>query len=114
MFLLLEKFESFYKGFDIYFDSLKRLDKINIFYGFITDNETLRVLYAASDIFVEPTIYRNAFNKILAEAMASSTPVVCFNTVSQKDIVDHKVTVYTARPLDAKDCRDGIEYSKLQ
>lgn len=125
-----QNFEYFYKGFDIYLDALGKLDKNKYFlcffgnldtnlikplgfeyksFGFVTDNNSLRLLYSASNVFVGPS-KMDAFNKTLAESMACATPVVCFDVSGQKDVVDHKVSGYKAKPFDTKDLEDGIEW----
>lgn len=119
-----------YKGFDKYLDAVRRLDSSRYYliffgrldenivesigfeyknFGFLQDAISLRILYSASDVFVAPSTI-DAFGKTLAESMACGTPVVCFDAAGPKDIVDHKVNGYKARPFDAADLADGIEY----
>ena len=52
----------------------------------------------------------DAFGKTLAEAMACGTPVVCFDATGPKDIVDHQVNGYRAKPFDPADIACGIEW----
>lgn len=119
-----------FKGFDKYLEAVRRLDSSKYYlvffgrldenivesigfeykvFGFLQDAISLRILYSASDVFVAPSII-DAFGKTLAESMACGTPVVCFDAAGPKDIVDHKVNGYKARPFDAADLADGIEY----
>lgn len=77
--------------------------------GFVTDDERLRLAYAASDVFVAPSVME-AFGKSLAEAQACGTPVVCFDATGPRDIVDHRVTGWRARPFEAEDLAAGIRW----
>ena len=60
-------------------------------------------------MFVAPSLM-DAFGKTLAEAMACGTPVVCFDATGPKDIVDHKINGYLAKPFESEDLADGIEW----
>jgi glycosyltransferase involved in cell wall biosynthesis len=117
-----------YKGFDKFIEAIKFLDKEKYFlsffgdcddslienfgfeyksFGFLNDLKLLRLLYSCADIFVAPSI-SDAFGKTIAEAMACGTPVVCFNSSGPKDIVDHKINGYKAKPYEVEDLKDGI------
>ena len=119
-----------YKGFDLFVSALAVLDvralhflffgavskaalnRLGINYtslGFIADEAELREVYSAADVFVAPS-RSEAFGKTLAEAMACQTPVVCFDTSGPKDIVEHKISGYRARPFDASDLAAGIRW----
>lgn len=127
----------FYKGFDLFVDSLNYLDSSNICIytfgkkppvsafstdipvyqlGFLSE-ETLRLAYVSADVFVAPS-RMEAFGKTLAESLSCGTPVVCFDATGPKDIVEHKVTGYKANPFDPYDLARGISYilslSKLE
>jgi glycosyltransferase involved in cell wall biosynthesis len=120
----------FHKGFQKYLDSLVYLDKENILltffgkvdtqlissygfdyrsFGYLNDNISLNLVYAASDVFVAPSI-QESYGKTLAEAQCSGTPVVCFDATGPKDIVDHKITGYRAKPFDVTDLAAGIDW----
>lgn len=77
--------------------------------GFVTDDERLRLAYAAADVFVAPS-RMESFGKSLAEAQACGTPVVCFDATGPRDIVDHRVTGWRARPFEAEDLAEGIRW----
>jgi len=121
---------TFYKGFDKFLQSLSFLDKDQVFIlffgkidknilegigfefkslGFMHDNVSLRLLYSAADVFVAPSIME-AFGKTIAESMACGTPVVCFDATGPKDIVDHKVNGYRAKPFKSEDLGKGINW----
>lgn len=122
--------KDFYKGFDKYLGAINCLDKDKYFlcffgnldksvaeklgfeyrsFGFLYDSLSLRLLYSASNVFVAPSIM-DAFGKTIAESMSCGTPVVCFNATGPKDIVTHKVDGYLAKPYDATDLANGIEW----
>jgi glycosyltransferase involved in cell wall biosynthesis len=77
--------------------------------GFLSDTISLRIVYSAADVFVAPTLM-DSFGKTLAESMACGTPVVCFDATGPKDIVDHQVNGYKAKPYSAEDLATGIKW----
>jgi glycosyltransferase involved in cell wall biosynthesis len=122
--------KDFYKGFSKFQEAVKQLDKskyILLFFGnidkntiekigfeyksfgYLNDNISLRLAYSCADVFVAPSLM-DAFGKTLAEAMACATPVVCFDATGPKDIVDHKINGYKARPYESEDLANGIEW----
>lgn len=122
--------KDFYKGFKKYLEALKYLDSDKIMlcffgkfdekiiegfnfeyksFGYLNDNISLNLVYSAADVFVAPSI-QEAFGKTLAEAQCSGTPVVCFDCTGPKDIVDHKITGYKAKPFQSEDLAFGINW----
>lgn len=77
--------------------------------GFLHDTVSLRLAYSASDVFVAPSLM-DAFGKTLAESMCCHTPVVCFDATGPKDIVNHKLNGYLAKPFDTSDLATGINW----
>lgn len=77
--------------------------------GPVNDLGRLRNVYSSADVFVAPSVMES-FGKTLAEAMACGTPVVCFDATGPKDIVDHLVNGYRAKPLEAADLATGIQW----
>ena len=67
--------------------------------GHLYDDLSLRLLYAAVDVFVIPSRQDNLPNTGL-EAHACGTPVVAFATGGLVDIVDHHNTGALAQPFD--------------
>ena len=78
--------------------------------GYIGDDRHLARLYASADIAVMPSL-QEAFGKTTIEAMACGTPVVAFDSGGPRDIIDHRVDGYLARPLDTDDLARGIAWS---
>ena len=120
-----------YKGFEIFIDSLKYLNKekfhllifgkiwdfnllikSNVKYdylGYIENKKLLRDIYSLADIFIAPSI-QDAFPKTFAEAMLCETPVVCFENNSISDVVRHKKEGYIAKKLSPQDLAKGISW----
>lgn len=118
----------FYKGFDKYLSAIDLLNKNDYFFaffgnlkeslikdlgisyksfGFLNDLISLRLLYSSVDVFVAPSIM-DAFGKTIGESMSCGTPVVCFDSSGPKDIVDHKINGYKAKPYEVEDLKEGI------
>ena len=51
-----------------------------------------------------------SFGQTASESMACGNPVVAFSTTGLKDIVDHKVNGYLAKPFETEDLANGIKY----
>ena len=77
--------------------------------GYIDDGEQLRLLYSAADVFIAPS-RQEAFGKTVAEALSCNTPAVCFKNTGAAEIIEHKVTGYSAEYLSARDLAQGIEW----
>ena len=77
--------------------------------GFLYDDISLRIAYSMADVFVAPSLLE-AFGKTIVEAMGCGTPVVCFDATGPKDLVDHKVSGYKAKPYFSEDLAKGITW----
>lgn len=119
----------FYKGFDLLVDALRNVSAdVDLVHfgaacsdelqklgrrarslGFLADDVLLRLAYSAADVFIAPS-RMEAFGKTLVEAMACGTPVVCFDATGPKDIVEHEITGYKARPFEPSALAHGIEW----
>lgn len=78
-------------------------------FGLVENNTLLNRIYAASDAFLMSST-QEAFGKTIVEALSSGTPVVCFDSSGPKDMVEHKVCGYNARPFDPQDFKTGIDW----
>jgi len=125
-----QRITDFYKGFDLFLKAMQSVQRedvhvltfgqdigsgvsaLNVNHthlGFLSDTLSLRLVYAAADVFVAPSLM-DAFGKTLAEAMACGTPVVCFNATGPRDIVEHLITGYKAKPFEPADLANGIQW----
>jgi glycosyltransferase involved in cell wall biosynthesis len=122
--------DDYYKGFPKFIESLKHLNSDEVYlitfgelgshssidkefecrhFGFVKNDSLLNKIYSAADVFVAPSI-QEAFGKTLAESQCAGTPVVCFDATGPKDLVDHKITGYRAKPFDSGDLAVGINW----
>lgn len=119
------------KGWDVFVETLKTLDKSNYYllifgnfwsqkildvigleyknFGFIDDQNKLNNIYSSSDIFVGSSL-QDAWPKTFAEAMLCGTPVVCFKNTSISEVVDHKKNGYVVENIEPLDLKSGIEW----
>tara|TARA_B100000401_G_scaffold86884_1_gene55288 strand:- start:4516 stop:5742 length:1227 start_codon:yes stop_codon:yes gene_type:complete len=79
------------------------------FMGHFNDELSLRLFYSAIDVLVVPSRVES-FGQTASESMACGNPVVAFDTTGLKDIVDHKVNGYLAKPFETEDLANGIKY----
>lgn len=129
--ICVQNSKAIYKGFDKFLEAVNSLDREKYFLllfgdyndkdikkvwggeyeilGFLYDNISLRLVYSAADVFVAPSVME-AFGKTLVESMACGTPVVCFDATGPREIVDHKINGYKAKPFDTRDLAYGIEW----
>jgi len=82
------------------------VDKHCMFVGYISYEE-LPYLYAASDIFVIPSVIE-AFGLVTIEAMASGKPVIGSSVGGIPDIIVDGVNGFLIRPRDEKEIADRI------
>jgi len=119
------------KGWDIFIESLKKLDKSKYYLlifgnfwshktldkigfeykslGFIDDTKILNSVYSCADLFVASSI-QDGWPKTFAEAMYCKTPVICFSNTSIAEIVNHKINGYVVQNFDSNQLKDGIEW----
>jgi glycosyltransferase involved in cell wall biosynthesis len=77
--------------------------------GWLHDDATLALLYAASDVFVAPSL-QEALGYTVMEAMACGTPCVAFRQGGVPDLIDHGDNGYLARPYEPEDLANGIAW----
>ena len=73
----------------------------------LSDDISLATIYSAADVVVVPS-RQESYSQVTAESIACGTPVVAFNATGPKDIIDHKVNGYLAKPFEAKDLAAGV------
>ena len=77
--------------------------------GLLHDDLSLRLLFAAADLFVIPSRQDNLPNTGL-EAHACGTPVVAFRTGGLVDIVDDHITGALVEPFDSESLAAAIRW----
>jgi glycosyltransferase involved in cell wall biosynthesis len=77
--------------------------------GVLNDKVSLRLLYAAADVTVLPSL-TESFGQMASESLACGTPAVAFNATGFKDIIDHEMNGYLATPYEAEDLGRGIAF----
>ena len=94
------------------FWSQKTLDEVGIEYkslGYINDFKILNAVYSCADLFVASSI-EDGWPKTFAEAMYCETPVICFTKTSIAEIVDHKINGYIVENFDPEKLKSGIDW----
>lgn len=77
--------------------------------GRLYDDVSLRILYAAADVMVVPSLQENLSNAIM-ESLACGTPVVGFGIGGNSDMIEYCKNGYLAKPIDTIDLAYGIEW----
>ena len=79
------------------------------FIGYVSDTNLLVTLYNLADVMVVPSL-TEVFGQAASEALACTTPVVCFKTTGIQEVVDHQVCGYVAKMQDSEDLAQGIRW----
>ncbi|AFZ32188.1 glycosyl transferase group 1 [Gloeocapsa sp. PCC 7428] len=79
------------------------------YFGKLSDEISIALVYAAADVFVAPSIQDNLPNTIM-EALACGTPSVAFNIGGMPDMIEHQKNGYLAQSIDGKDLAQGITW----
>ncbi len=86
--------------------------KINVPFfasGFVHNPLILAQLYNACDCFILPSLIENLPTTCL-ESVCCGVPVTAFDVGGTKDIIEHKINGYLAKPYDVDDLLVGVEY----
>ena len=83
--------------------------RIRIRYLGFLNEEALREVYNAADIYLVPSL-EDSFNYTVAESLSCETPVVAFQTGGIPDILDHKKSGYLAEYKNTEDFARGIRW----
>lgn len=87
-------------------------DAFNIpvhFFGELSDDISLILLYSAADVMVVPSLQENLSLTIM-ESLSCGTPVVAFNIGGNGDMIDHKENGFLAKGFDTDDLANGINW----
>ena len=77
--------------------------------GFLKDQEKLAQYYSLGDLFVFPSVLDTMPNACL-EALASGTPLLCFNISGMPFIADNTVATFVA-PRDVNAMADVVRHT---
>ncbi|BDA70278.1 glycosyl transferase, group 1 [Calothrix sp. PCC 7716] len=77
--------------------------------GSLSDDISLAQVYAASDVFVAPSVQDNLPNTVM-EALACGVPCVGFDIGGMSDMIEHLKNGYLAQPFDIADLSKGISW----
>ena len=77
--------------------------------GYLNDEESLALLYSASDLVIVPS-RQESFSQVCLESISCGTPVVAFDYSGPRDIINHKENGYLAKPYDPQDLANGIDW----
>lgn len=75
--------------------------------GYVEDEERMRQIYQACNLFAMPTLMDNLPNTV-AESMACGVPCVAFSVGGVPQMIDHGVNGYLAKYDDCADLAKGI------
>jgi len=77
--------------------------------GYLTDDETIRNLYNAVDLFVTPSLEENLPNTIM-ESMSCGTPVVGFSIGGIPEMIDHQQNGFLSDYKSAAHLAEGVDW----
>jgi glycosyltransferase involved in cell wall biosynthesis len=78
--------------------------------GYLYDDVSLALLYAAADVTVTPSRQDNLPNTVV-ESLACGTPAVVFDIGGMPDMIDHQINGYLAKPFNTSDLAAGIDWA---
>jgi glycosyltransferase involved in cell wall biosynthesis len=77
--------------------------------GELKDDISLSIVYSAADVTIVPSM-QESFGQTASESFSCGTPVVAFNTSGLKDIIDHQINGFLAKPFEPDDLARGITW----
>lgn len=83
------------------------LDERTHFFGNITNEERLAMLYALSDVFILPSREDNLPNTLL-ESLCCGTPVISMPNGGMKEYIQNGINGFITKSIDAKGLHDSI------
>jgi len=99
--LVLGKKDVYVREFEPRARELGVLDRV-VATGWL-DGAELQAAYAATDVFVTPSICFDTFGLVNLEAMEHAKPVVATSFGGSPEVVEHGVTGFVANPFDVAD-----------
>lgn len=83
----------------------------HVIFGPVVNEESLAMIYSASDLFVIPTLEDNLPNTVI-EAFACGVPVVGFKTGGVPDMIEHEKNGYLVEQGNVDGLIDGILWAR--
>jgi len=77
--------------------------------GWLNDDVSMTLMYAAADVFVAPSMQENLSYTVM-EALACGTPCVAFDQGGTSDLVEQGVTGFRARCFDPEDLARSVAW----
>jgi len=89
------------------FSQSRHLDTFVTFHGKVPQDELIRS-YDRADIMLIPSIWKEPFGLVVAEAMARGLPVITTNIGGPAEIVTHEIDGLLVEPNDAEALADAV------
>ncbi len=88
---------------------LSKIDELNLkdYVKLLGFRDDARKIYGIFDVFVLPSI-KEGFSIVTLEAMASSLPVVVYDSLGVREMVEDKINGYILKELDKKEFAEKI------
>lgn len=121
--------KNYWKGGDYLLEALSKINRENIVFlnvgssekpdkqiedsiewisiPYVEDENTMAEYYAASDLFLYPSLADNC-PLVVLEAMASGTPIIAFRTGGVPELITHMETGYVSEYKNVDDFLNGI------
>ncbi|MBI3582500.1 MAG: glycosyltransferase family 4 protein [Nitrospinae bacterium] len=90
-------------------DGRRDLKMKSQYLGILHDDNSLKLLYSAADVFVSTSIQENLSNMIM-EALACGTPCVAYNIGGMPDMIEHQLNGYLVKPYEIDQFAEGIDW----
>lgn len=123
--------QSLRKGWDIFLETLKILNKDKYFLlifgkfwssnqikqldiefkslGYIQNINKLNAAYSCSDLFLATSL-QEAFGKTWVEALACNKPVICFKNTAIAENIKHKLNGFIVENRNSEELKDAIDW----
>jgi glycosyltransferase involved in cell wall biosynthesis len=88
--------------------AVEQLSHKGVNLGYVSDEQTKRLIYSAADVFVTPSLADNLPNMI-AESMACATPCVGFRIGGIPEMIDNGINGFVADYKDSAGLAHGID-----
>lgn len=98
--------DGYWNALENYIDTHNLNDCVKYF-GLI---DNMQAFYSEIDVFVLPSIVKEAFGLVICEAMYSGLPVITTDSGAQKEIIEDGESGFIVQPGDIKSLSDCLSY----